>query len=499
MADFDLAVIGTGVVGTAVARDAAGRGISVLLLDRGDLTSGASSGAHMLVRNTLDRRHRIGPRAWYAALQERPVIHATAPHLARAIGLVLLPQDSSRAPLGLRAELFACDHLARQWLLPRSQTVDLTHHPFGIALRRHFEYGFVYSDCLVDEVRLSIANARDAADRGAMVRPHTRCRRAERGPEWRLVLHARGEREVVTARMLVNAADAVMTDVAATIVPPSAPPAIRFVRESYIIARRVFDHEGGYLLPDRQQGGYVLALPFTKDTMLIGPAEQELPGNVTPPTATAAEIAALCACANHYFRQSIRPDDITPYACVRAKPGRPGRPGLARRRPDHLIRFDHGAGSAPLTTICGGSPIMARRIAEVTMDRLTRLFRRTPGWTAHAALPGGDFAADGFDALVAATAQRWPFLDTARVRRLVASYGTCVPRVLGEASDAADLGEAFGDELTAAEVRYLMREEWVETADDVIKRRSRLGFTMQEHSRNALARFIAAERATGKP
>ncbi|MEZ5787462.1 MAG: glycerol-3-phosphate dehydrogenase [Xanthobacteraceae bacterium] len=494
MADFDLAVIGAGVVGTAVARDAAGRGISVLLLGRGDLASGASFGAHMLVRNTLDRCHRIGPRAWYATLHERAIIHATAPHLARAIGMVLPPQDCGRAPLSLRARLFACDHLARQWLLPRSRTVDLTHHPFGIALRRHFEYGFVYSDCLLDEARLSIANARDAANRGAVVRLHTSCRRAERGSEWGLVLHERGEREVVTARALVNAADAAVTDVAATIVPPPAPLAMRFVRKSYIIAPRVFNHEGGYLLPDRQRGGYVLALPYTNDTMLIGPAEQELSGNVTPPTVSAAEIAALCGCANHYFRQPVHPDNVTPYACVRVMPGR-----AWWRRPDHVIRFDHRPGGAPLMTICGGSPIMTRRIAEAAMDRLTRFFRAGPAWTAHVALPGGDFAADGFDALVAETVQHWPFLDTARARRLVASYGTRVSRILGEASAAADLGEVFGDGLTAAEVRYLMREEWAETADDILTRRSRLVFTMQAHSRNALARFVAAEHAAGRP
>jgi glycerol-3-phosphate dehydrogenase len=496
MADFDLAVIGTGVVGTAVARDAAGRGISTLLLGRGDLAPAAAPGAHMVVRNTLDPRHRIGLRGWIAALQERAVIHATAPHLARAIGVVLLPQDSGRTALSLRARLFACDHLARRWPLPRFQRVDLTHHAFGIALRRHFEYGFAYSDCLIDEMRLTVAHARDAAERGAVVRLHTRCRRAERGPEWRLVLHSRGERQVVTVRVLVNAADIAMTEVAATIMPAPAPPAIRFVRESYIIAPRIFDHEGGYLLPDPQRGGYMLALPFTKDTMLIGPAERECPDNVAPPTATAAEIAALCTLANHYFRHPIQPDSIRPYACVRARPGQPGTPG--RRHPDHVIQFDHGAGSAPLMTICGGSPIMARRVAEVTVDRLTRFFRGIPGWTAHTALPGGDFAADGLDALVAATAQRWPFLDQAQARRLVASYGTRLSRVLGEASTAADLGEVLGDELTAAEVRYLMHEEWAETADDILRRRSQLGFTAPDHSRNALARFIAAERAANK-
>lgn len=495
MADFDLAVIGAGAVATAVARDAAGRGIKVVLLDRGDLAASASHGTQMLVRDIFDPHHRVGPRAWYAALQERSVIHATAPHLARAIGLLALPGDSGRTSLGMRARLLACDHLPRRWRLPRAHRVDLTHHAFGIAMRRRFERGFVYSDCLVDEVRLTMANTRDAADGGAAVRPRTRCRRAERGAQWRLILHARGEREVITARALVNAADTAVAEVAAMIVPPVAPPAIRFVKESYIIAPRMFDHEGGYLLPDPQRGVYVLVLPFTRDTMLIGPTEQDVANNAVPPTVSAAEIAALCACANHYFRHPIDSAGVTPYACLRARPGLSARPGSRRRQPDHAICFDRGAGGAPLVTICGGSAIMARRIAELAVDRLTRFFGGAPGWTEHAALPGGDCPADGLDALVERTVQRWPFLDGAQARRMVASYGTRVSRILQHACVRADLGEAFGDELTAAEVRYLMREEWSETADDILRRRSRFAFSLNERDRAALSRFVDAEPA----
>jgi glycerol-3-phosphate dehydrogenase len=191
MADFDLAVIGAGASGAAIARDAAGRGIKVLLLDQNDLSSGASFGPDMLVRNALEaRRGSLG--AWRAALAEREAMLATAPHLARAQRIVLLPQESDRSALELRGRLFACDHLATRRILPATQTLDLTHHAFGTALRRQFDFGFAYSDCRVDEVRLPVANARDAADRGAVVRTRT-CLHAERGEDWTLVLNARGD------------------------------------------------------------------------------------------------------------------------------------------------------------------------------------------------------------------------------------------------------------------------------------------------------------------
>ncbi|MGA7426252.1 MAG: FAD-dependent oxidoreductase [Rhodoplanes sp.] len=188
MADFDLAVIGAGATGAAIARDAAGRGIKVLLLDRNDLSSGASFGPDMLVRRALHTRSGA-IAAWRAALAEREVMLATAPHLARAQRIVLLPQESNRSALALRGRLFACDHLAKRRILPASQTHNLTHHVFGTALRRQFDFGFAYSDCRIDEVRLPVANARDAADRGAVVCTRTRLH-TERGEEWTLVLNA---------------------------------------------------------------------------------------------------------------------------------------------------------------------------------------------------------------------------------------------------------------------------------------------------------------------
>jgi glycerol-3-phosphate dehydrogenase len=493
MADFDLAVIGAGASGTAVARDAAGRGISVLLIEQGDLGSGASLGSAMLMRNILAAWPGVGLGGIHAALAERETMLTTAPHLARALRILLLPQDARRSPLFLRACLFACDRLARRRILPATRIADLTHHPFGIPLRRQFEFGFSYADCRIDEVRLPIANARDAADRGAEVRTHTRCRRAERGEIWTLALNIGGERRVVTARALVNAAGIAVQHVAGQVLGVASAPAIRCVKASYILAPPLFDHDGGYLLPDPRQGGYVLALPFAPDATMIGPLEEDVCGEPAAPTVAAEAIAALCALANHYFRRAIEPKDVTPYASVRATPlSRTRRP--AAFGAGHVVAFDRPPGRAPLITISGGTALMARRIAESVVDRLTRFFSGAPAWTARMPLPGGDFPVDGFARLVEAARHRWPFLSEGRAHRLVSSYGTRVERVLGGAAQASDLGDRICGDLAATEVQYLMREEWAEAAEDVLWRRSRLGLDCTAGERDALSRFMADAR-----
>jgi len=494
MADFDLAVIGSGAGGAAIARDAAGRGVKVLLLDESDLASDASSGPHMLVQSALQSRCRsLG--TWRAVLAEREVMLATAPHLARAQRLVLLPQDSARTPLGLRGRLFIYDHLASRRILPATQALDLTHHPFGTALRRTFAFGFACSDCRVDDVRLPVANAREAADRGAVVRTRTRCVRAERSEEWTLVVNARGERLSIAARVLVNAAGPGLEKIAAKLCGGASPIAIRNVKETYIVAARAFDHDGGYLLPDRR-GGFVLALPLGADSMLIGPLEKAYSGAGAPAAPTAEEVASLCALANHYFRHAIPLDDVSPFSCTRAIPKR-AESAPTSTVPDHVIHLDKPRGLAPLLTVCGGHALLARRLAETAVDRIARFFAAPPSWTRGAPLPGGDFAVDGLDALVAATERRWPFLDAPHARRLVSSYGTRVERILGTAAQAGDLGEQFGADLTAAEIAYLMDEEWAETAEDVLWRRSSLGLRLSATERATLDRFMTTRSRAG--
>jgi glycerol-3-phosphate dehydrogenase len=294
--------------------------------------------------------------------------------------------------------------------------------------------------------------------------------------------------------VLVNAAGALVQQVAVKLAAP--PLAIRRVKESYIVAARVFDHDGGYLLPDRRHGGYVLALPLAEDSMLIGPAERDNSGDAAAPAPAAEEIASLCALANHYFRHAIQLEEVAPFARIRVMPA--AARGPSTPTPDHLLHLDKPRGLAPLLTVCDGPVILARRFAQSALDQIMRFFAGAPpSWTASAALPGGDFAHDALAALAAETERRWPFLSAPHSRRLVSTYGTRVERILGSATQPSDLGERFGADLTAAEIRYLMQEEWAETAEDVLWRRSALGLYFSAAQREALARFMAAKLAAG--
>lgn len=497
MADFDLAVIGANAAGAAVARDAAGRGVRTLLVAEGDLAFGASPGGCLLMRAALSARWLRPLRGWRAALAERAIMLETAPQLVRPLRLMLPGAESERSELALRLRLLVCDLLAGRRPLPASAPADLTHHPFGAPLRRQYDRGLAFSDVWVDEVRLPIACARDAAERGAAVRAHARCQLAERGEVWTLALKSRGEREAVTARALVNAAGAPLPLPGAT--PPARPPpAARRIKETWIAAPRLFDHAGAYLLPDRVHGGYALALPFSDDLTLLGPLERPVPGDVLAVSPGAAEIDALCALGNHYFRRGVPADEAFAFARFRPAPRAPAG-GRANGDPDSAIQFDRPPNLAPLVTLQEGPAILARRTAERAVDWLTAFFGAEPAWTARASLPGGDFAADGFDALAARIAARWPFLEPHEARRFAASYGARAERILAAAAAREDLGERFGPDLAAAEVRYLMREEWAEAADDILWRRSRLGLGFPPAARVALARFMAAEAQAGPP
>jgi glycerol-3-phosphate dehydrogenase len=240
----------------------------------------------------------------------------------------------------------------------------------------------------------------------------------------------------------------------------------------------------------------VLALPFAEDSMLIGPAEQDHSGDAAAPAPSAADIASLCALADHYFRRAIQLDDVTPFARIRVVPAVASCPWTPPA-PHRLLHLDAPRGLAPLLTVCDGPVVLARRLAQAALDRIACFFAATPAWTATAPLPGGDFTPDALEIFTKESERRWPFLCGSHARRLVSSYGTRLERILCSAAQSSDLGERFGADLTAAEVRYLMREEWAETADDMLWRRSALGFGFAAAEREALAQFMAAEQRVG--
>ena len=491
MADYDLAIIGGGINGTGLARDAAGRRLRVLLIEQNDLASGTSSASTKLIHGGLRYLEHGAFRLVREALHEREVLLRMAPHLIQPLRFMLPPLPGLRSPLVLRLGLFVYDMLGGRKLLPATRTVDLTHHPVGQPLKRSFRYGFEFSDCRVDDARLVVLNALDAAERGAVIRTRTRCIRAERRDEWELVLNARGRREVKTARVLVNAAGPWIGEVADTVIRRPLPAPVRLVKGSHIVVRRRFAHDYGYLFEaaDRR---VVFALPFAQNFTLIGTTDENFVGDLNSPAPDPDEVIYLCQAVNEYFRDQVTPDELVwSFSGVRSlyNDGANKPEDVTR---DYVLALDEVHGQAPLLTIYGGKITTHRRLAEAVMDKIGIFFGALPPWTAGSTLPGGDFPVDGFDALMAEAITRWPFLEAPQARRLLRAYGRRIERILKGAQNMDDLGPRFAGDLTGAEVRYLVENEWAQSADDVLWRRSKLGLTATPEQRGALGRFIAS-------
>lgn len=486
MADYDLAIIGGGLNGVSIARDAAGRGLRVILLEQGDLGSAASSASPRLIHGDLAMLERRGFLRVRAALAERDIWLTIAPHLVRPVRFAIPAHSDERPSWLLRAGLLLYDRLASRSHLPASATVDVTHHPVGNALKRPFGTAFEYSDCVVDDSRLVIAHALDAAERGAAIRTGARCVRADRLDVWRLAVIDRGRRQIITARALANASGAWTASVAETVLR-MPPPNLSAVQISQIIVRRLFETDTVYVFQNVDRR-LIFASPYHGEFTMIGTVEHAFKGDPAAVSMVAADVAYLCDAANRYFRERIEPSDV-----IRTVSGAnlTVAPVSRRAAQDGVMSFDARRGKAPLLTMFGGDVTTSRLRAERAVSRLTPFYPMSPRWTADAALPGGDFAWGQFEAEVDRARERWRFLGEAEALRLVGAYGTRLAAVLGEAKARADLGPSFGEGLTGAEVRYLMAHEWARFADDILWRRTKLGLTMPAADRGALAAFMA--------
>jgi glycerol-3-phosphate dehydrogenase len=489
MADYDLLVIGGGINGAGIARDAAGRGLRVLLAEQHDLASGTSSKSTKLIHGGLRYLELYAFRLVREALIEREVLLRMAPHLTRPLRFVLPHHDGLRPAWMLRLGLFIYDHLGGRELLPATKQIDLNQDAIGLPLKRQYRIGYEYSDGWVDDARLVVLNAVDAAERGAAIRTRTRVQRAERKDgRWEVVLNIRGRREVVGARTIVNAAGAWVPDVAERL-RIGASPHVRLVKGSHIVVRRLFEHERAYIF-QHGDGRIVFAIPYEREFTLIGTTDEDFRGDPEQPAASGAEITYLCRAASEYFRAAVTPEQVVhTYAGVRQLHDDGARNAKDLTR-EYVLDLDAPPGEAPLLTVYGGKITTHRTLAEAALRKLSPFFDAGAPWTAHAPLPGGDFPWDGIAALVARARGLWPFLTPANADRLVRAYGTRLDRILGDARRLDDLGERFGDELTAAEVRHLMRFEFAQTAEDVLWRRSKLGLHVDAAAGARLAQFM---------
>jgi len=486
MADYDLAIIGGGLNGVSVARDAAGRGLRVILLEQGDLGGGASSATSRLVHGDLSVLERRGFRRVRNQLAERDIWLNTAPHVVRPMRFAIPAHANERPPWLLRSALWLYDRLGPRNRLPAASTVDVTHHAIGNALKRPFGTAFEYSDCMVDDSRLVVLIALDARERGATICTGARCVRADRDNVWRLAVIDRGHRRVITSRALANTTGGWTGMVAETILRQPFP-GLAAVQMAQIVVRRLFDNDNIYVFQNADRR-LIFASPYERDFTLIGTVSHAFTGDPAIVAVGAADAAYLCDAANRYFREQVAPSDVVrSVSGVNLAPDRGG----SRFGRDGAMMFDHRRGKAPLLTLFGGDVTTSRRRAERAVSRLIPFYPMSPRWTGTAPLPGGDFDWERFDWEVAAVRDRWRFLSEAEAQRLFSAYGSRVAEILGAAKSRDDLGQRFGEALTEAEVRYLMTKEWARFAEDILWRRTKLGLTMPAEDRERLAKFMA--------
>ncbi len=491
---FDLAVIGGGVNGCGIARDAAGRGAKVILFERGDLASGTSSGSTKLIHGGLRYLEHYEFGLVRESLIERERLWKIAPHIIWPMRFVLPYRKGLRPRWMLRAGLFLYDHIGGRKLLPPTRTIDLRREAAGMALRQGFTTAFEYSDCWVDDARLVVLNARDAANRGAEIRTRSEVLRLSREDGiWRIEL-ANGE--TIFAKAIANAAGPAVLDLLDRVEAHrrDTGETIRLVRGSHIVVRKRFDSPQAYFFQN-PDGRIFFTIPYEDDFTLIGTTDSDhKPGD--PVCASEAEIAYLCKGASEYLREPVTPADVVwTYAGVRPLvDDGSGKPEAASRG----YRFDVDTdteGKAPMLSVFGGKITTYRHLAEGAIGELAPWLPMFAGdgWTAQSALPGGDFATNGVAALQAGYRRDYPFLDDMTVKRLCRSYGTTAREWLGSAKAAADLGIDFGHGLTEAEVRYLIGSEWAQHVDDILWRRTKLGLRFDTDQTEALEAWFASK------
>ncbi|MGB7098605.1 MAG: glycerol-3-phosphate dehydrogenase [Xanthobacteraceae bacterium] len=496
---YDVAIIGGGINGCGIARDAAGRGLSVYLCEQADLASGTSSAATKLIHGGLRYLEYLEFRLVREALMEREILWRMAPHIIWPLRFVLPYHEGLRPAWLLRLGLFLYDHLGGRELLPATSTLDLVSDAAGAPLKHgQYSVGFEYSDCWVDDARLVTLNARDAADRGATIRTRTKALAADRNADvWRLTtLDGRsGETETLRARILINAAGPWVANVLAVTRRSNAPASIRLVQGSHIVIPRLYAHDRCYIFQNIDKR-IIFAIPYENDFTLIGTTERDYVGDPGDAKTTADEIDYLCRAANRYFSRAITPAEVVwTYSGVRPLYDDGATEAQAATR-DYVLDLDEAG--APMLSIFGGKITTYRRLALHALDRLDRYLsakaRKRRDWSGKEPLPGGDFPVQGFEALVQGIVGDYPWLGAHQSRRLARAYGTRARVILDGASRWSSLGRDFGNGLTEAEVMYLMREEWAQEAADVIWRRSKLGLRFSSEQVAVLENFMEQHR-----
>ena len=483
---YDLAIIGGGINGCGIARDAAGRGLKTVLVEQGDLAGGTSSASTKLIHGGLRYLEHYEFRLVREALIEREVLLQAAPHIIRPLRFVLPHHHGLRPWMVLRLGLFLYDHLGGRKILPATRSIDLRQDETGVPLKPDFTRAFEYSDCWVDDARLVVLNAMGARERGADIRTRTRCIAARRQDGlWRCTLERQGEKAAVSARMLINTGGPWVSQVLGNVVGVNDPDKIRMVKGSHIVVDRLYDHDRCYIFQNKD-GRICFAIPYEQDYTLIGTTDEDHQGDPERPEISQPERDYLLAAVSDYFKTPVTAAMVRwSYAGIRPLYD-DGASKAQEATREYVLKLDAPEGQPPLLSVFGGKITTFRKLAEAALEKVAPFFPHMgKPWTAHAALAGGDFPFAEVEPRIADFGRRYPFLGTRNARRIFRAYGTRADLVLGGAKTADDLGRDFGG-LSEREVHYLRREEWAETADDILWRRSKLGLHLAEADQASL-------------
>lgn len=491
---FDIFVVGGGINGVSIARDAAGRGFTVGLAEMNDLASGTSSAATKLIHGGLRYLEHYEFRLVHEALAEREVLWEAAPHIIWPLRFVLPHQKGMRPAVVLRAGLAMYDYMGGRKLLPPTKTLDLTRDEAGKPLKPGHKLGFEYSDCWVNDARFVVLNARDAAERGAEIHVRTKVRSARReNGAWAIELDGEGGKRTVTAKMLINAAGPWVDDVINGVMGNNGKHNVRLVQGSHIVVRKLFDHDRCYFFQNGD-GRIFFAIPYEDDFTLIGTTDRDYHDDPATVSISEEETDYLLRAANEYFAQAItRADIVWTYSGVRPLYD-DGASAAQEATRDYVLKLEGAAQEGAVLNIFGGKLTTSRRLAESALEKIEEILgKKGDAWTKKSTLPGGDFGVKSFDAEVRRLAMEHPYLPQGLPKRLMRLYGTRARRLLGASQSLADLGTHFGSDLYSREVDYLMAEEWARTAADVLWRRTKQGLRTNAEDRALLENYMAAK------
>lgn len=494
---YDVFIIGGGINGCGIARDAVGRGFKVGLCEKNDLACGTSSGSTKLIHGGLRYLEHYEFRLVRESLMERETLWRNAPHIIWPLRFVLPHHKGLRPAWLLRLGLFIYDHIGGRKRLPATEQLDLRSTLAGEPLQDEFTKGFEYSDCWVQDARLTILNARDAADRGADIRVRTECVQLEREDDgWRIGLRDKetGQTETVRSKLVINAAGPWVDSVLQGALGDNSAQNVRLVQGSHIVTKKLYDHDRCYIFQNSDQRIF-FTIPYEQDFTLIGTTDRDFDGDLDTFGISEEETDYLLASITAYLKKPVTRDDIVwSYSGVRPLYD-DGASAAQEATRDYVLRVDGKEDQAKIVNVFGGKITTYRRLSESMVEKIEALLeKKGQAWTASAPLPGGNIALDDWEDFRSSIEAQFAGLPRSLLDRLIRHYGTKTTVILGKAKDVGDLGQHFGADLYEAEVRFLIDQEWARSAADVLWRRTKLGLRMDKASVRELDRWMAENR-----